>query len=830
VCSSDLVQQKQGNYQQALPYYEQSLAFFETQDRPHHTVSVLGTLGKLHTEYQSWEQGITFLRQALEMTRSLDNPDQQASLLNHLAEAYRQQEQLAQAMQYYEQALQLDQTRLSASTRLHSLTGAGATACDLAQIRAAQGWLEEAQQWLAQRPADPHDRLHLQQELAKFYKLSGDYAKAMAHFEIADQLEDSLLNVEKLNRLSELQVRYETERKDREIAHLQYQKASQQASLLRQTWQKKISFGLLLAVVLVLGLVFRYYRLKQHHQLVLLSKEQELNAAKSRFFSDIAHELRSPLTLIQGPAEQILSGSSDSNHRRHAKMIKKQSERLLHLVNQVLYLSRLEAGVIALQRTEQDLVAFLRAMVHAFESKAEQQEVNLKFSSTASHLILPFDQDKFEKIIINLLNNAFKFTPPWGTISLELNQPQPDQVIILVRDTGQGISAEHLPRIFDRYYTASGTHKDASGAGIGLSLTKELAWQAADPDQDSLRYDVLLFTSQNATPLTIASQTTDTTLAVRGLQYQTVYFWQVIAQDEQGAVTRSEVWSFATQAFPRHRIFFTSDRSGNSDIYSVDQTGTTVVQRTQRAERDVQARMSPLRHRLAFVSEVQGARQLFTMEPDGHDLRQITQVPLAGFHNTGTGYTWSPDGSQLLYAHYHDLYQINADGSGLQRIAEAPLDRNFREMDWTSQGNQIIVQTVGARIYDTELYLFSPGSDSLRRLVGNHPGQTASPSFSVDGKQVLFTHDASGFRSLEGRQLDSRIYLISVEGSEWVDLSVNKPAGTNDLRPRFSPDGASIIFENSSNDGQSPASLWIMDHDGSNRRLLQADAYMPDWR
>ncbi len=468
------VQQAQGNYAQALPYYEQALSFFQSQHHPYYVASTLGNLGNLHTAHQSWEKGVTYLKQALKMTDSLDNPDQEAALLNYLAEAYQQRDQFTTAMHYYRQALQLDTARVSPGTRLRSLTGAGATARHLKQPQAAKDWLQEAQAWINQKSSDAHDQLHLEQELSKLYKQTGQYALALEHYETADLLEDSLLNAEKIERLSELQIRYETEKKDREITSLQYQQATQEASLMRRSWQRNLSIILLLGVILVTVLILRYHRLRQRHQQALLAQEQAIHAAKSRFFTDIAHEFRSPLTLIQGPAEQITTHSPDPNCRRHAKLIQKQSGRLLQLVNQILYLSRLESGVILSEPTSQDLIAFLRSMIHAYESMAEQHEINLRFSSTVPRLVTSFDKDQFEKIWTNLLTNACRFTPPGGTISLEVTLPQPHQVTVVVRDTGIGIPDKHLPRIFDRYYTAAGTHLNTTGAGIGLALTKEL--------------------------------------------------------------------------------------------------------------------------------------------------------------------------------------------------------------------------------------------------------------------------------------------------------------------------------------------------------------------
>ena len=195
--------------------------------------------------------------------------------------------------------------------------------------------------------------------------------------------------------------------------------------------------------------------------------------------------------------------------------------------------------------------------------------------------------------------------------------------------------------------------------------TLTLIWQGTDPDEDSLHYEVRLFTSQTALRQTILAQAiADTTLVVQDLQFNTTYFWQVIATDPEGLSSQSEVASFTTLPVPNLRIAWVSDTSGNAEIYASDGSDTTIVQETHRAARDVQPRLHPRLPQVAFTSEVQGETQLFiTPLIDGTPV-QITQVPMAGFHNIGTGYTWSPDGGQLAYAHYEELYRINANGSG----------------------------------------------------------------------------------------------------------------------------------------------------------------------
>jgi TolB protein len=141
-----------------------------------------------------------------------------------------------------------------------------------------------------------------------------------------------------------------------------------------------------------------------------------------------------------------------------------------------------------------------------------------------------------------------------------------------------------------------------------------------------------------------------------------------------------------------------------------------------------------------------------------------------------------------------------------------------------------VAQTIGSLIYEGEIYLMnSDGSDTVR-IVDDLPGIIENPTFSIDGKQVMYTQDASGFDAQNGRQLDARIYILDLTSMAVVDVSGNKPAGTNDLQPRFSPNGAQIIFVNTSNEGDKVKFVYVMDVDGGNRTLLFEDAQMPNWQ
>lgn len=212
----------------------------------------------------------------------------------------------------------------------------------------------------------------------------------------------------------------------------------------------------------------------------------ELDAVKSRFFANISHEFRTPLTLILGPLkkaiEQLpasdLDQSADVSEStkismpvRHINMMRRNATRLQQLIDQLLDLSKLENGSMKLQVTEGDAVQFVRAMVFSFESLAERQQIHFQTEFPPAGEMAFFDKDKLDKIIVNLLSNAFKYTPEKGKVSVEVFLEN-GRLKVRIEDSGPGISKEDLDKIFERFFQVEGT--EDKGTGIGLSLVKEL--------------------------------------------------------------------------------------------------------------------------------------------------------------------------------------------------------------------------------------------------------------------------------------------------------------------------------------------------------------------
>jgi signal transduction histidine kinase/DNA-binding response OmpR family regulator/ligand-binding sensor domain-containing protein len=206
----------------------------------------------------------------------------------------------------------------------------------------------------------------------------------------------------------------------------------------------------------------------------------EIDRIKTHFFTDIAHEISTPLSLILGPIEQISKEGTDERKMPGIfDLMKRNAHRLMNLVNQLLDISRLDAGKMKITLTEDDIVKCIRILVYEFLSLADTKQIKYIADLPEMSFTVLFDRDKIEKIITNLLSNAFKYTPRNGIVTCIIrieSGDKPDTPILMVRvvDTGPGIGKEHHSRIFDRFYRVEGHHEtEGYGTGIGLSLVQE---------------------------------------------------------------------------------------------------------------------------------------------------------------------------------------------------------------------------------------------------------------------------------------------------------------------------------------------------------------------
>ncbi|TVR15087.1 MAG: hybrid sensor histidine kinase/response regulator [Balneolaceae bacterium] len=207
-------------------------------------------------------------------------------------------------------------------------------------------------------------------------------------------------------------------------------------------------------------------------------KLKQLDAEKSRFFANISHEFRTPLTLTIAPLENLQKekyGVLTEAGKAQVDMATRNAKRLMRLVAQLLDLARFEANLFKLKPETAELNQYLRYLTSRFVGAAERYNIRFDVNIPGDTIAASFDPEQFEKVISNLLSNAFKFTPDGGTITFTLARGE-GNAVITVKDTGQGISPEHLPRLFDRFYQAEKSEMQP-GTGIGLALVKEITEQ-----------------------------------------------------------------------------------------------------------------------------------------------------------------------------------------------------------------------------------------------------------------------------------------------------------------------------------------------------------------
>ena len=238
-------------------------------------------------------------------------------------------------------------------------------------------------------------------------------------------------------------------------------------------------WALVVYVLLLLLLVWdirRRLRLRRINELqkMELRKQKEVEEAKIDFFTNISHELRTPLTLILSPLESMTRRQDyDATTLRQLRLIQRNARQLLMMVNKMLDLRRMMRGKEKVKLTTGDLISYIHELCEPFSALSDKG-ITLTFHAGVAHLILPFDKGKIDRMVTNLLSNAYKFTPVGGRVDVSVSLTDQQQVLISVADNGPGVSDKDKPHLFERFYQAE-DGKTHQGSGIGLNLTWEYA-------------------------------------------------------------------------------------------------------------------------------------------------------------------------------------------------------------------------------------------------------------------------------------------------------------------------------------------------------------------
>lgn len=301
----------------------------------------------------------------------------------------------------------------------------------------------------------------------EYHMQRADYLQAFRNYKLHTEMKDSVYGIQRANRYMDVRMNYERDKSEREIARVEADAAEKEK-------RRKFTLNVLIAIVFVGGVVIGllYYGIRQRNRSNKLLKE--LEQVRTDFFTNITHEFRTPLTVIQG-FSRLLKNKDDLSEKEinaYLDAIGRQSNNLLNLVNQLLDITKLRSGTEKPVWKRGDIISYLRMIAETFRLYAEEKKVRLVFYSDTKELEMDFIPFYIDKIVSNLLSNAVKHTQTGDRIDfIVIKGARPDTIIVRVADTGEGIPKEDLKRIFEMFYRSENS-KNTTGTGIGLSFTK----------------------------------------------------------------------------------------------------------------------------------------------------------------------------------------------------------------------------------------------------------------------------------------------------------------------------------------------------------------------
>ncbi|MHC5353224.1 carboxypeptidase regulatory-like domain-containing protein [Myroides sp. LJL115] len=308
------------------------------------------------------------------------------------------------------------------------------------------------------------------------------------------------------------------------------------------------------------------------------------------------------------------------------------------------------------------------------------------------------------------------------------------------------------------------------------------------------------------------------------------YFWQVTVDNSLHEPVKSEMGSFSVFTAPlENRILFTRKVAENNVLFSTNDKAedfalTSSNINSYRPRRNYEA------NKIAFLQNNGASTDIYTINRDGSNLTKVTtDVKPMGFNMNELGICWPSQSDKIYFSNFDKLYRISSNGQGLELIYQTKDGAFISEMDVNHTHSIIALKTNDSNGYQASIYAVDFNGNLLFSVLDKVDGAVSGLHLSSNGQKLVYSHDISGEQNSEYRRFDSKIFIYDRKTNASSSVSGNKPNGTIDIDPRFSPNEAYIIFTNTSNDGKSSANLYSMDINSKDRKLVQSNAKMPDW-
>ncbi|WP_422358992.1 response regulator [Reichenbachiella sp.] len=468
------------DYDQALTYYLKS-----QQIRREHAIPPdphgYAQIARLYSRLDKFDLAKQYLDSGLYFAKAYNYIEEEYFIYRSLALVYNAQGLDQKAKQFYKKAY-------DGYISISDMDDALDCARYIAAIDVKQGNYDEALENCEKHLAIAYSTKNLN-EIAFLSKKIYDilvkqerYKEAIYIQQSYSEVQDSIDRSQKERNKYKVQMRLEAEKRANENEVLKQQKVADEETIKAQNiLLVSVCIGLVLVIIISL-IIYRSYIINKKLSLKIQEQSdrlKQLDEAKSRFFANISHDLRTPLTLIMGGIEQVLESKDlllTDKAERQLKTGLLNGERIIHLTNEINELIKLEDGKLSIHKQYIDVDKMLKLFVQMFDSMAKLKGIHLSYSKSIfkGSSILHIDPYQFEKVLFNLITNALKHTKQGDSVTVSLSKKN-NNLVISVIDSGEGIPEQNIPYIFERYYQApETTFKTQEGFGIGLALVKEI--------------------------------------------------------------------------------------------------------------------------------------------------------------------------------------------------------------------------------------------------------------------------------------------------------------------------------------------------------------------
>ncbi|QSE98789.1 tetratricopeptide repeat-containing sensor histidine kinase [Fulvivirga lutea] len=471
------VYRKRRDDDKALEYYFRALEEGNKTQNKDHISQALNNIEIIYRQKGDYEKAQEYRMQVIRIKTELGDDYGLAISYNNLGELYAVQGQLKKAVEYFQKSLEI-------KVRLDNQEGIAFTSRQLASVYSRLNDFKNADKFAKKSLAFYNEVGNVNMEsktyktLSEIYKSFGRFEQALQYYERYSSLKDSVFNKAKEVIMSDMATKYETAKKEAENNLLKMETEQQLATIAQKNQQVTLTIIGLLILLALAGLLFRAYRQKNRSNEVLKAQKEELarlNATKDRFFGIIAHDLRGPLTALQGISGllnyNIKKGNID-NLNKIALQIEDSAQKVNTLLDNLLKWALSQGGAMPHRPQRLALKPIIEENLHYFKDMAAAKDIHLH-ADIAQDVHIHADKETLSTIFRNLINNSIKFTPRGGAVNLAVTDKE-DQVQIDVQDNGAGIEEERLKNLFvlDDNKSTSGTANE-KGTGLGLVLVDD---------------------------------------------------------------------------------------------------------------------------------------------------------------------------------------------------------------------------------------------------------------------------------------------------------------------------------------------------------------------